>query len=179
MSVKKSALEAKSDKELELYLKENSKFVPQAKICAFEILQTRGRIFSDEEREEIAKLIIDMQVQEPIIIHHNYKKAATLLFVSIGLSVFNILLNPQTMSSGFGIFTTICTLTIMIVIALFINKGNDIMKYILAILVGLGLLGIPFLLWNIFNSPIVGINNLIQTILQIAAVVLLFKIPKS
>lgn len=91
MSVKKSALEAKSDKELELYLKENSKFVPQAKIYAFEILQTRGRIFSDEEREEIAKLIIDMQVQEPIIIHHNYKKAATLLFVSIGLSVFNIL----------------------------------------------------------------------------------------
>lgn len=83
------------------------------------------------------------------------------------------------MSSGFGIFTTICTLTIMIVIALFINKGNDIMKYILAILVGLGLLGIPFLLWNIFNSPIVGINNLIQTILQIAAVILLFKIPKS
>ena len=78
MSVKKSALEAKSDKELELYLKENSKFVPQAKIYAFEILQTRGRIFSDEEREEIAKLIIDMQVQEPIIIHHNYKKPSLL-----------------------------------------------------------------------------------------------------
>jgi len=55
--VSKNTLRKLSDRELENYLKPESSFVPKAIQMAFEILTERGRYFSDEEKENIQKLI--------------------------------------------------------------------------------------------------------------------------
>lgn len=43
MNTKKNVLEKLSDHELEQYIKPESRFVPQAILYAYEILQSRGR----------------------------------------------------------------------------------------------------------------------------------------
>lgn len=48
MDTKKNVLEKMSSQELEKYINPNSKFVPQAVQYAYEILQSRGRKFTDE-----------------------------------------------------------------------------------------------------------------------------------
>lgn len=55
--VKKSTLEKLSNRELEKYLQPQNRFVPEAVQIAFNILQDRGRIFSDAEINNIQHLI--------------------------------------------------------------------------------------------------------------------------
>lgn len=62
--VKKSVLNKLSDFELEKYLKESNRFVPEAVQIAFEILKERGRNFSDEEKDNIQKLIEKKEYEE-------------------------------------------------------------------------------------------------------------------
>ncbi|RTZ49636.1 hypothetical protein EJ377_04425 [Chryseobacterium arthrosphaerae] len=46
-----------SDHELEQYIKPESRFVPQAILYAYEILQSRGRKFTHHEQEHINSII--------------------------------------------------------------------------------------------------------------------------
>ncbi|WP_312768435.1 hypothetical protein [Epilithonimonas sp.] len=62
--VNRNVLKKLSDSELEKYLKEDSRFVPEAVQIAFEILIERGRDFSDEEKENIQKLINKKENEE-------------------------------------------------------------------------------------------------------------------
>ncbi|SEH48949.1 hypothetical protein [Epilithonimonas hominis] len=62
--VSKNTLRKLSDRELENYLKPESRFVPKAIQKAFEILTERGRYFSDEEKENIQKLINKKENEE-------------------------------------------------------------------------------------------------------------------
>ena len=62
--VSKNTLRKLSDRELENYLKPESSFVPKAIQMAFEILTERGRYFSDEEKENIQKLINKKENEE-------------------------------------------------------------------------------------------------------------------
>lgn len=55
--VNRNVLKKLSDNELEKYLKEDNRFVPQAVQLAYNILEERGRIFSESEKENIRKLI--------------------------------------------------------------------------------------------------------------------------
>lgn len=62
--VNRNVLKKLSDNELEKYLKEDNRFVPEAVQIAFEILEERGRQFSDEEKENIQKLINKKENEE-------------------------------------------------------------------------------------------------------------------
>jgi hypothetical protein len=179
MSVKKSVLETKTDRELEEYIKEGNRFVPEANILAYEILKSRGREFTELETQRIMFLVSEKNKVKEIIIHPNHKKAANVIYLSAGLSFINVILSPETLNNSFGIIIAIFTLGIIIGIGYLVSKGNDWIKYVLLVLMIFGLIGIPFIIMNIVNNPIVGIVNIIQTALQIYAIVLLFKVPKT
>ncbi|UZJ64767.1 hypothetical protein OKW96_20945 [Sphingobacterium sp. KU25419] len=81
--MKRKVLEAKTDKELEIYLQEDTRFVPQAIQFAYEIFKSRGRIFTPEEIEQ---------------------KAANLIYTSAALSIVNIIISPYVNFSFLSIF---------------------------------------------------------------------------
>ncbi|WP_312299438.1 hypothetical protein [Chryseobacterium sp.] len=55
--VNKSVLRKFSSSELENYLKEGNRFVPEAVQMAFEILEERGRIFTEQERSSVQQMM--------------------------------------------------------------------------------------------------------------------------
>lgn len=63
--VRRKVLEKLSDIELEKYIQHESRFVPQAIEFAFDILKQRGRIFTENEIEEIQSLIKTKKDSEP------------------------------------------------------------------------------------------------------------------
>ncbi len=112
------------------------------------------------------------------IIHPNNERAATIIYLSAGLGIVNVILSPET-HSGFGITVAIFTLGILLGTGYLVGIGTDWIKYILLAMMIFGVMGIPIVLMNITNNPVVGIINIIQTALEIYAIVLLFKIPKT
>lgn len=87
MSIKKSVLEAKTDRELEEYIKDGNRFVPEANLLAFEILKTRGREFTEFETQRIMALVSEKNKVEERIIHPNHKKAANVIYLSAALGI--------------------------------------------------------------------------------------------
>jgi len=55
--VKKSVLRKLSDPELENYLREGNRFTPEAVQMAFEVLEERGKTFSEQEKSQIQNII--------------------------------------------------------------------------------------------------------------------------
>ena len=76
------------------------------------------------------------------------------------------------------IFIALFSLAFVFGIGYLVGKGTEWIKYVLLVILILGLLGFPFIIANLKNEPVVGIINIVQTVLQIWALVLLFKIPK-
>ncbi|SHM34065.1 hypothetical protein [Flavobacterium chilense] len=99
MSVKKSVLEQKSDKQLEEYIKPESRFVPQAIKFAYEILKARGRDFSEEETGIITSLITKKEEKEkekkPLVIHENHIQSSNLMYLSAALGLINFFLSGE------------------------------------------------------------------------------------
>ncbi|MGJ1318903.1 hypothetical protein ACR776_10080 [Sphingobacterium spiritivorum] len=62
--VNKKISEQKSNAELEEYIRPGSRYVAQAIKYAFEILQSRGREFSEEEKQEITKQLQEREQSE-------------------------------------------------------------------------------------------------------------------
>lgn len=60
----KSILRKLSDSELEKYLKEDNRFVPEAVQIAFEILKERGRSFTEQEENSVQLLIQNKKEME-------------------------------------------------------------------------------------------------------------------
>lgn len=176
MSVNKRLLEKKSDQELEKYIEEGNRFVPEANIFSYEILKSRGREFTDEETQRIMSL---KKNDQNIIIHPNHKNSAELMYISGALGIGNIIWKYETLDSGFKIFIAVISVAFVFGIGYFISKGIEWIKYVLLVILLLGLLGIPFFIANFKNEPVVGIINVVQTVLQVWALILLFKIPKS
>lgn len=176
MSVNKRPLEKKSDQELEKYIEEGNRFVSEANIFAYEILKSRGREFTDEETQRIMSL---KSSDQDIIIHANHKNSAELMYISGALGIGNIIWKYETLDSGFKIFIAVISIAFVFGIGYFISKGIEWIKYALLVILLLGLVGIPFFIANFKNEPVVGIINIVQTFLQVWALILLFKIPKS
>jgi hypothetical protein len=179
MSVNKGVLEKKSNQELEQYLLPESKFVNDAKMHAFEILKSRGREFSNEEIERNNNLINTKTEEKKVIVHPNYKKSAELIYIAGALGIGNLIWKYDTLDSGIKIFAALVSLAFAFGIGYLVSKGYEWIKFVLLILLSLGLLSIIFVIANIANDPIVGIINIVQMILQIWALVLLFKVPKT
>lgn len=178
MSVNKRLLEQKSNHQLEKYIEVGNRYVPEANLHAYEILKTRGREFTDEEKERITSSNKKNIKKLDVVIHPNYKKSADLVYLSGALGIINLILSYQNFDSGMKIFTAISSLAFVFGIGYLISKGNNSMKYVCLVILILGVLTFPFLLSNLINQPLVGLINIIQTILQIWSLVLLFKIPK-
>lgn len=62
--VNRNVLRKLSNQELEGYLKEGNRFVPEAVQAAFEILEERGRIFNEQEKTAVQQLIQRKQEAE-------------------------------------------------------------------------------------------------------------------
>lgn len=179
MSVKRKVLEGKTDKELTQYLQDDNTFVPQACQFAYEILQSRGRIFTPEEIERIKVMISKKYEKDKIIVHENHKKAAYLIYISASLGIINLMLSPELHFSLLSIFTVLIIIAIIFEVGYFISKGSNGAKYIVLIIMIFGLIYIPLIMSNMISNPIVGFINIMQTVLQICAITLLFQIPKA
>ncbi|WP_373748045.1 hypothetical protein [Kaistella sp.] len=178
MSVNKRLLEQKSNQELEKYVEIGNRFVPQANLYAYEILKSRGREFTEEETERLMSLVNQNKKSNEIIIHKNHKKSADLIYLSGALGIVNLIWSYETLDDGMNIFIALVSLALLFGIGYLVSKGTEWVKYLLLVILSLGLLGFPFLIANLKNEPFVGIINIVQTVLQIWALVLLFKIPK-
>jgi len=178
MSVKRKILEAKTDKELEIYLQEDTRFVPPAIQFAYEILKSRGRIFTPEEIEQITFLIEEKSRNDKITIHPNHKKAANLIYASAALSIVNIIISPYVNFSFLNIFFSLIIVGMIFGIGYIVSKGSNGVKYIILAMMIIGLMYIPLMMSNIIQNPVVGTINIMQTALQIWALILLFQIPK-
>lgn len=62
--VNRNVLRKLSNQELEGYLKEGNRFVPEAVQVAFEILEERGRVFNEQEKTAVQQLIQRKQEAE-------------------------------------------------------------------------------------------------------------------
>ncbi len=112
-------------------------------------------------------------------IHENYIKSSNLIFITAGLGLINFFFASDLLSNGFNITVAVFTIAFIIGIGFLVRQGYNWVKIFLLVITLLGLIGIPFTLQNLTEKPVVGIINIIQTILQIWAVVLLFKVPKQ
>ncbi|MDP9957742.1 hypothetical protein J2X97_003414 [Epilithonimonas hungarica] len=178
MSVNRKILEEKSNQELEKYIEAGNRFVPDANLYAYEILKNRGREFTDEETKRIMSLMNEKKKNEEVIIHPNHKKSADLVYISGTLGIGNLIWSYETLDSGMKMFIAFFTIAFVFGIGYFISKGTEWVKYFFLIILIFGLLGFPYIIANLKNEPVIGIINIVQTILQIWALVLLFKIAK-
>lgn len=178
MYVDKKILEQKENQELELYISPNDRYVSQSVELAFNILKSRGRNFSFQEETNIHNLIESKKKSEEIHIHANHIKAGYMVYLSgaIGIGIF-IWKFDQLPNIALNIIPFIF-LCIIFAMGYLIKRGTDWLKYILLGFVVIGTLGMPIVLMNIMKDPILAIANSIQGILQIWAVILLFKIPE-
>ncbi|UKB78059.1 hypothetical protein [Chryseobacterium sp. MEBOG07] len=62
--VNKNVLRKLSNQELEAYLQEGNRFVPEAVQAAFEIMEERGRVFSEQEKTAVQQLIQHKKQEE-------------------------------------------------------------------------------------------------------------------
>lgn len=178
MSVSKKVLEQKSNQELEKYIESKSRFIPDAILFAYEILESRGREFTSVEIERRVLLIDQKNKKEEIVIHPNHKKSADLIYLSGVLGIGNLIWSYETLDSGITIFIAFSSLAFVFGLGYFISKGSEYVKYVILITLFLSIPGFPYLIANMKNDPVLGILNIVQTILQVWAAVLLIKIPK-
>lgn len=178
MNTKKNVLEKMSDRELEQYIKPDSKFVPEAIQYAFEILQSRGRTFTNEEKDRINSLVSKVEPNDTII-HPHYTKAAHFIYLSGATGIAGLIWTSEQLNSGLAIFISVAVIAFVFGIGYMIGKGNIVAKYLFIILFAIGLLGMPTIITHLRTDPILATINVLQLILQTWAVVLLLKIPKN
>ncbi len=110
-------------------------------------------------------------------IHPNFIKSSNLIFGSVGLGLINFFFTSNILTSTKNIILATITLLIITGLGFLVRQGKNWIKYLLLVLTIVGLIGIPFILKNTEQEPVVGIINIAQTILQVFAMYLLFRIP--
>ncbi len=113
------------------------------------------------------------------ILHPNYIKSSNLIFASAGLGIINFLILPNMQNSVLGIVTIIIVCSFIVGLGFLVRSGKEWVKYLLLALSIIGLVfGFPEMLNMIKINIIAFIINIIQTVFQIWATVLLFKVHK-
>jgi hypothetical protein len=111
-------------------------------------------------------------------IHENYIKSSNLQLWSMGLTFIITIIIGSTGSNGFAVLVGILSMIVAFVLALLTRQGYEWMKIVLTVLCGIALLFEPFTLVISFNNnPLVGFINITQCVLQVTAVVKLYRIP--
>lgn len=116
MNPKKSVIEKFIDKELEQYIKPESKYVSKAVQYAFEILQKRGRVFSNEEIDAINELLNRKRLQET-----RETKAEVEIFDSPIRKKITDFFSTFKPTEGYFISPILITINILIFIAMLIS----------------------------------------------------------
>jgi len=179
MVVKKNVLEQKTNEQLEEYIKPETRYVPQATKFAFEILKTRGRVFSEQEIDAINLLINKPEEKKIRPIHQNHIKSSNFIFISIVFGLINLFFALKYIPNQSGIFSSVAAFIFVGILGYLIREGRDLKILLLALFV-IGLLGsISTLTFELTYYPLNGILNLCQLILQILAIIFLFMIPKK
>ena len=110
----------------------------------------------------------------------NFLKSSNLMFATAGLASVNFLLLPNSDKVLLNVFFVIFALIIFVGLGFLIRSGKNSIKYFLITLILAELLtGFPGMFLIMRVTQISMIINLLQLILQVYAVILLFKIPKK
>lgn len=109
--------------------------------------------------------------------HPNLIKSSNLIFATAILGIFNFILLPNMAEIPLNIFIAI--FTCLFIFGFLVRSGKNWVKYFLLVITIIGLIiGFPGMFMIMRISMIVLIINAAQIIMQIWAVILLFKIPK-
>lgn len=111
------------------------------------------------------------------MMNNKFKVSAYLLILSAFLGVINVLLSPD-LSMLEEYLISLIVFCIIIGFAILVYKKVLWIKYVLLILVILGIFNIPYLINDLKYYPINGIINISQSLVQLCAVVILF-LPKN
>ncbi|RZL28527.1 MAG: hypothetical protein EOO96_20780 [Pedobacter sp.] len=104
--------------------------------------------------------------------------SSNLIFASAGIGIISFLYGAAT-TPDFSVFGGTISLLVVAGIGLFARTGTDWLKYVLLAFVLFWFCCLPIMIPFYQSQPIIGLVNLAQTILQIAAIVFLFKAPKE
>lgn len=102
------------------------------------------------------------------------------MLISAGLGFVNLSLIQGIFVSGITLFTGIFTILFVVGVALLIRKGFGWIKYFLTALIALGLFStVTFIIDAFQQYPIASVLTILQTMLQLWALVLLFMVPSE
>lgn len=87
------------------------------------------------------RILEEEKTNDNKIIHPNYKKSPELLYISAFLGIGNLIWKYDTLQNGIEIFIAVMVLAFGFALAYFTSKGFEWFKYILALMIGLGLFG--------------------------------------
>jgi len=108
-----------------------------------------------------------------------YIKSSNLIFGIFGLGLINLYYERHLLTDVKNIAIAVLALLFILATGFIVRIGQNWVKYLLLVLTVVGLIGVPVVLNNIVENPMSGIINVAQTILQIWALILLFRIPKT
>lgn len=110
----------------------------------------------------------------------NFIASSNLVLISAGLGLINFFLMRSELVTTQDIAIAIITLIFISGLGYIIRKGYNWIKYLLLVLTALGVIeSIGLIIVNLAKQPVITSINVIQTALQVWAVVLLFSIPKQ
>jgi len=113
-------------------------------------------------------------------VHENFIKSSNLIFISAALGLINLFLTKGELGSTKLIVSAILTLLFVGGLGYIVRQGYAWIKYLLLVLMIFGLIGIVgLIITNLEKQPLITTVNIIQTILQTWATVLLFIIPRK
>lgn len=112
-------------------------------------------------------------------LHSNFIKSSNLIFATVGLGIINFFFPGDILSNGANIATAIFTLLFICGLAILVRQGYAWVKYLLLVLIILGIVAIALIPSNPTQNSVVTIVNIAQTVLQVWATVILFLIPKT
>lgn len=113
-----------------------------------------------------------------IIMKNKSQISSYLLIFSAFLGVLNVILSPD-LNAIAEYLISLIVFCIIIVFAVLVYKKVNWIKYVLLVLVVLGIFNIPYIINDLKYYPINGTINIIQSLVQIYAVIILFLDKKS
>jgi glucan phosphoethanolaminetransferase (alkaline phosphatase superfamily) len=112
-------------------------------------------------------------------VHPNYIKSSNIIILSILIDLLNLAFSQTPLNTPQFIGAFLMTILFLAAIAFLVRKGLSWMKYVLLVLSIIGIVGLAMIILKnpVFNGVLVV--NIVQTLLQLWALIILFTIPKS
>jgi hypothetical protein len=109
--------------------------------------------------------------------HPDFIKSSNLIFMSIGIGLINFLYVYNVFIDVKNIVIIALTYLLLAVIGYLVRQGKVWIKYLLLIIIVLGVSEAPVIIQNLFEKPLLGVLIIPQTVLQVWALIMLFKLP--